>query len=54
MTTARPAPRDNPDLPDWARRPANLAGALAGELVQRIVRGQYPPGTAIPSEPALC
>jgi DNA-binding FadR family transcriptional regulator len=54
MTSAGPAPGDNPGLPDWARRPANLAGALAGELVQRIVRGQYPPGTAIPSEPALC
>jgi DNA-binding FadR family transcriptional regulator len=41
-------------MPDWAHRPANLAAALAGELVQRIVRGQYAPGSAMPSEPALC
>jgi DNA-binding FadR family transcriptional regulator len=54
MTTAGPAPGDVPGLPDWARRPANLAGALTGELVQRIVRGQYPPGSVLPSEPALC
>ncbi len=54
MTSADVAPGDLPDLPDWARRPANLAGALAGELVERIIRGQYPPGTTIPSEPALC
>jgi DNA-binding FadR family transcriptional regulator len=43
-----------PDVPDWARRPRNLANALAGELVGRIVRGHYPPGSAMPSEPALC
>ena len=55
MTTAGPAaPSDRAGLPDWARRPANLPGALAGELVQRIVRGQWAPGTAMPSEPALC
>ncbi|MFG2000378.1 FadR/GntR family transcriptional regulator [Spirillospora sp. NPDC048911] len=40
--------------PAWARRPANLASALAVELVQRIVRGEHPPGTALPAEPALC
>jgi DNA-binding FadR family transcriptional regulator len=54
MTSADVAPGDIPGLPDWANRPANLASALAGELVQRIVRGQYPPGSAMPSEPALC
>lgn len=41
-------------MPDWARRPANLTGALVRELVERIVVGQYPPGSAIPPEPALC
>jgi DNA-binding FadR family transcriptional regulator len=41
-------------LPEWARRPANLASALTAELVQRIVQGQYPSGTALPPEPALC
>jgi DNA-binding FadR family transcriptional regulator len=54
MTSPGPASGDIAGLPDWARRPANLANALAGELVQRIVRGQYPPGSAMPSEPALC
>ena len=53
MTSAGPAD-SSPDLPDWARRPANLPGALAGELVQRVVRGQYPPGSTMPAEPALC
>lgn len=46
--TAAPAP------PAWADRPANLATALTAELVGRIVRGQYPSGTALPPEPALC
>ncbi|NUR90940.1 MAG: FadR family transcriptional regulator [Nonomuraea sp.] len=52
MTTSeRPttAPR-----PAWAQRPANLASALAAELVERIVGGVHPPGTALPPEPALC
>src|SRR3954466_11384713 len=40
--------------PPWARRPANLASALTAELVERIVRGQYEPGTPLPPEPALC
>ena len=40
--------------PIWARRPVNLASALTAELVQRIVRGVYPPGTPLPPEPALC
>src|SRR3954452_10723889 len=52
MTTAGQA--GAPELPDWARRPASLANALAGELVERIVRGEYPPGSAMPSEPTLC
>lgn len=38
----------------WARRPANLTRAVAAELVERIVRGVYPPGTSLPPEPALC
>jgi len=41
-------------LPEWARRPANLASALTADLVGRIVRGQYPAGTSLPPEPALC
>lgn len=54
MTSAGVAPGEAADLPDWARRPANLASALTLELVQRIVAGQYPPNTAMPSEPVLC
>ncbi|GLX96171.1 FadR/GntR family transcriptional regulator [Herbidospora sp. NBRC 101105] len=40
--------------PDWTKRPANLAQALTGELVDRIVRGVHAPGTPLPPEPALC
>jgi DNA-binding FadR family transcriptional regulator len=38
----------------WVRRPANLTHAVAAELVERVVRGIYPPGTPLPTEPALC
>jgi DNA-binding FadR family transcriptional regulator len=54
MATLEPAGTGVPAAPGWARRPANLASALAAELVGRIVRGQYPIGTAMPAEPALC
>jgi DNA-binding FadR family transcriptional regulator len=40
--------------PAWVRRPANLASALTAELVERVVRGVHPPGSSLPSEPALC
>src|SRR5687768_13191969 len=40
--------------PGWTRRPASLAVAVTAELVQRIVRGTYPSGAALPPEPALC
>ena len=40
--------------PQWTRRPASLANALAAELVSRIVRGQHPAGSVLPPEPALC
>jgi DNA-binding FadR family transcriptional regulator len=40
--------------PGWTRRPANLATAVTAELVQRVVRGTYPPGTTLPPEPVLC
>ncbi|WP_298326070.1 FadR/GntR family transcriptional regulator [Haloactinopolyspora sp.] len=45
-SVATPAP--------WPQRPTNLAKAVTAELVQRIVRGQYRPGEALPPEPALC
>jgi DNA-binding FadR family transcriptional regulator len=54
MTSAEPMPGATTGVPDWSRRPANLASALAGELVERIVKGHYPPGSAMPPEPALC
>ena len=54
MTSADLPSASSPDLPDWARRPVSLASALTGELVERIVKGHYPPGTALPPEPALC
>lgn len=43
-----------PPATAWARRPKNLAGAVAAELVGRIVTGKYLPGGAIPPESALC
>lgn len=39
--------------PGWTRRP-NLTAAVTAELVQRVVRGVYPPGTTLPAEPVLC
>jgi len=40
--------------PAWVSRPANLATAVATELVGRIVRGEHAPGAPLPPEPALC
>jgi DNA-binding FadR family transcriptional regulator len=54
MATLEPAGVGAPAPPDWTRRPANLASALAAELVGRIVRSHYPPGTAMPAESVLC
>lgn len=42
------------ESPTWARRPANLASAVASELVARIVGGVHPPGSTLPTEPVLC
>jgi DNA-binding FadR family transcriptional regulator len=51
----RPAADERgPDGPAWTRRPANLAKAVTAELVQRIVRGDYPAGSVLPAEHALC
>lgn len=54
MTTLQRPAADEPARPAWARRPANLAKAVTAELVQRIVRGDYPSGSALPAEHALC
>ncbi|RRR98076.1 FadR/GntR family transcriptional regulator [Glycomyces terrestris] len=53
MTTVQ-RPGADPAPPAWSRRPANLAKAVTAELVQRIVRGDYPSGAALPAEHALC
>jgi DNA-binding FadR family transcriptional regulator len=52
--TVRQAEEQTGVAPAWVRRPANLAGAVAAELVGRIVRGEPAPGHALPPEPALC
>src|SRR3954469_19248455 len=54
MTAPRRSGASAPPSPIWARRPANLTTALTAELVQRIVRGVYRPGTSLPTEPVLC
>ena len=53
MTTPEPTGAGAPAPPDWARPRVNLASTLTAELVGRIVRGEYPPGTAMPAEPVL-
>ncbi|HEY6794092.1 MAG TPA: FadR/GntR family transcriptional regulator [Kineosporiaceae bacterium] len=54
MGSVEPTDLRGAATPGWARRPANLTSALVAELVGRIVAGQYPPGSALPPEPALC
>jgi len=38
----------------WPRRPASLATAVIEDLVDRIVSGQFPAGSTLPTEPVLC
>lgn len=54
MTAPPQSTTSAPQAPAWVQRPANLAQALAAELVERIVRGQHPSGTSLPPESALC
>ncbi|MFC6085289.1 FadR/GntR family transcriptional regulator [Sphaerisporangium aureirubrum] len=54
MTASQESPGSVALPPAWVRRPANLARAVTAELVERVVRGVYPPGTPLPPEPALC
>ncbi|GAB4000595.1 FadR/GntR family transcriptional regulator [Glycomyces albus] len=53
MTALQQSAAGDSTPPAWTRRPTSLAKAVTAELVQRIVRGEYPPG-ALPPEPALC
>ena len=53
MTASHEAPLWGRPSPAARRRPANLARAVTADLVDRIVRGDYPPGTPLPPEPAL-
>ncbi|MCA2226321.1 FadR/GntR family transcriptional regulator [Nonomuraea aurantiaca] len=54
MTASQDTGSAVPPPPAWAQRPASLARAVTAELVERIVRGVHPPGTTLPTEPALC
>src|SRR4051794_11697400 len=54
MAALRQTPATGSVPPAWVRRPTSLAKALTAELVDRIVRGVHPPGTALPPEPVLC
>jgi GntR family galactonate operon transcriptional repressor len=42
------------NLQAWPRRPARLATAVVEDLVDRIVGGELPVGSALPTEPVLC
>jgi GntR family galactonate operon transcriptional repressor len=42
------------NLRAWPRRPARLATAVVEHLVDRIVAGDLPTGSALPTERALC
>jgi DNA-binding FadR family transcriptional regulator len=52
--TGRQPEQGTSATPGWTRRPASLATAVTAELVQRIVRGSYATGVALPPEPVLC
>ncbi|MGC5054044.1 FadR/GntR family transcriptional regulator [Micromonospora sp. DT48] len=54
MTPSQETALEKLAAPVWPRRPANLATAVTAELVERIVRGVHPSGTALPPEPVLC
>jgi DNA-binding FadR family transcriptional regulator len=54
MTAVQPFTASAKPPPAWTHRPANLASAMAAELVERIVRGIHPAGSPLPPEPALC
>jgi GntR family transcriptional regulator, galactonate operon transcriptional repressor len=41
-------------LRSWPRRPPRLATAVVEDLVDRIVGGELPVGSALPIEPVLC
>src|SRR4051794_3685126 len=45
---------DPGQLRDWPRRPQRLATAVVEDLVDRIVGGELPTGSALPIEPVLC
>src|SRR5439155_16752799 len=51
---ARPDDAGDTKLQAWPRRPARLATAVVEDLVDRIVGGELPVGSALPTEPVLC
>ncbi|HLK44237.1 MAG TPA: FadR/GntR family transcriptional regulator [Thermoleophilia bacterium] len=58
-STAQPdqadaAPGGANPLRSWPKRPQRLATAVAEDLVDRIVGGELPVGSALPIEPVLC
>lgn len=48
------SPNDAGQLRGWPRRPRRLATAVVEDLVDRIVGGELPIGSALPIEPVLC
>jgi DNA-binding FadR family transcriptional regulator len=54
MTALQRSTSPDPVPPAWPRRPANLAIVVTAELVRRVVHGDYPVGSTLPAEHALC
>jgi DNA-binding FadR family transcriptional regulator len=50
----RPNGADDSTLKSWPRRPTRLATAVVQDMVDRIVAGELPVGSALPTEPVLC
>lgn len=48
------SPQDARQLRGWPSRPQRLATAVVEDLVDRIVGGELPTGSALPIEPVLC
>jgi len=52
--TASPAPDSFAALPTWPKRPDRLGTAVVDAMLDRIVSGEFEPGSLLPTESRLC